>query len=336
MLFETSYDPELIAAYVRQGVTLDAMPYTEAFEALFQEVANKIEPAPQRADLFHRLHNLRKAGRLPRLGHTPTPEGGPARLMEEQEARLIMIVENKIGELSKRDQLLYQPAFDDVVSEFNEATQLQLKPSDIWRITAKLAKRPGPRKQDNGVSDTSNHSQPANKPVYRFGAAHNTVLEGFTDQAVNNLEMSFERITHCVDQLTDEQVWFRPKSSMNAIGNLLLHLCGNLDQWIIAGLTNTPCMRNRQSEFDQRGPIPKDELMANLRRVVGACTNLISRVGDDEQLLSQRHIQDWQTNGLTAVFHAVSHFEGHTQEIICLTRMQLGDKYKFAWAPKTK
>ena len=111
MLLEPTHDPELIAAYVRQGVTLDALPYTPTFEALFEEVINNMAPgtlpekAPGRTALFHRLKHLQKTGRLPRLGRTPTAEGGPARLMDEQKNRLIMIVENKVGELPKYHQL---------------------------------------------------------------------------------------------------------------------------------------------------------------------------------------------------------------------------------------
>jgi len=53
------------------------------------------------------------------------------------------------------------------------------------------------------------------------------------------------------------------------------------------------------------------------------------------QLLEIRRIQGFNVTGLAAIFDSVPHFRGHTQEIIGMTRLQLGDAYKFAWTPTT-
>jgi Protein of unknown function (DUF1572) len=65
------------------------------------------------------------------------------------------------------------------------------------------------------------------------------------------------RIKHCLGQLTDEQIWWRSHPSLNSIGNLILHLCGNVRQWIVAGLGSAADSRNRSAEFSERGPISK-------------------------------------------------------------------------------
>lgn len=142
-LFPVNDDDLLVNVYVKQGRTLDDLPYTDEFEALYTTMygpdgRDADHPLTQsRARVFHRLHNLRKAGKLPRLGRAKSP---PPRIEPEQEQHLVRLVEVEIGQISKRDQLLYQPAFDDIVDAFNTATGLSLSHHDLWRIVAKLAK----------------------------------------------------------------------------------------------------------------------------------------------------------------------------------------------------
>lgn len=138
VLFETSGDELLVSVYARQGRTLDDLPYTEEFEHIYEAMTGGGESAAlSRQTLFHRLHNLRKAGKLPRLGKA---QGSRPRLNPEQEAVLAGLVREHVGELSKRDQLLYTEAFDTIVNTFNTRAGLSLSAHDTWRIIAKLAK----------------------------------------------------------------------------------------------------------------------------------------------------------------------------------------------------
>lgn len=139
-LFETSGDELLTSVYARQGRTLDDLPYTAEFERIFEaadEAAAGVDGSRARQALFHRLHNLRKAGRLPRLGKART---APPRIDGEHEALLTRLVEQRVERLSLRDQLPYTPAFDELVAAFNAQAGLNLSPHDVWRIIAKLAK----------------------------------------------------------------------------------------------------------------------------------------------------------------------------------------------------
>jgi hypothetical protein len=129
-------DELLIAVYAKQQRTLDDLPYTPEFEALCAALGLPAGSDPRR-ELFHHLHNLRKASRLPRLGRAVTP---PPRIAPEHEALLTQLVEAAVGRLSLRDQLPYTPAFDQLVSAFNARAGLALPPHDVWRIIAKLAK----------------------------------------------------------------------------------------------------------------------------------------------------------------------------------------------------
>jgi Protein of unknown function (DUF1572) len=152
--------------------------------------------------------------------------------------------------------------------------------------------------------------------------------------ALNNalcdeLAAALGRIAHCVGQLTDDQVWSRPAPPMNSIGNLMLHLAGNVRQLIAAGVGGEPDIRDRQSEFDARGPIPADELLGKLLLIVKRAREVIVSASD-ESLRAMIPIKRYDLNGIEAIIRCIAHFRGHTQEIIHMTRMFLGEKYEFA------
>ncbi len=153
-------------------------------------------------------------------------------------------------------------------------------------------------------------------------------------ETTNCLKSCVSKIKHCLGQLTDEQVWWRPQESMNSIGNLILHICGNVRQWLVAGIGGAPDVRDRPREFSERGRIPKSELLRRLDEVVSAASEALSKMTPDEMLRMQR-IQGFTVSGLGSIFDSVPHFKGHTQEIVSLTRMQLGEGYRFDWVPET-
>lgn len=126
-------DELLVSVYQKVGRTLDDLPYTPEFERIFSACGDDMN----RAALFRRLHNLRKAGKLPRLGRAIAP---PPRIAAAHEAMLTSLVNAEIGSLSMRDNLLYSEAFDRIVQAFNAQAGLSLSNHDTWRIVAKLAK----------------------------------------------------------------------------------------------------------------------------------------------------------------------------------------------------
>lgn len=129
-------DEAIVGAYEQVGTTLDALPYTEAFEKLMAAVKRTDPDAKHRA-VFHRLHNLRKAGKLPRMGRASSSL--PV-IDYEHEQLLVSLVAGEVGSLGQRDQLPYTEGFDRVAGEFARQTGLNLSPHDLWRVIAKLAK----------------------------------------------------------------------------------------------------------------------------------------------------------------------------------------------------
>lgn len=129
-------DQRLIEHYVRAGRTLDALPYTAEFEHLYQALSAVGDTRGRRA-IFHRLHNLRKTRRLPRLGRA---DDTPVRLTPEDESLLAQLVTGAAGSLGQRDRLPYTPQFDDLHAVFYERTGRSLNHHDLWRLIARLAK----------------------------------------------------------------------------------------------------------------------------------------------------------------------------------------------------
>ena len=145
--------------------------------------------------------------------------------------------------------------------------------------------------------------------------------QAFITEARRNLMQEFlPRIERCVEQLNDEEIWWRPNEESNSIGNLMLHLAGNLRQWIISGVGGVDDHRIRQQEFDERSVIPKNELLANLRTTVEEADATLANF-DATKILEERQIQKLEVSLLSAIFHAVEHFSMHTGQIILLTKM---------------
>jgi hypothetical protein len=146
------------------------------------------------------------------------------------------------------------------------------------------------------------------------------------------LASASKKIEHCLSQLTDADLWWRQHESHNSIQNVVLHLCGNLRQWVLHGVGGEPDVRDRPAEFTDRANRPKAELLAMLRETVAKCDRVLAAC-PAEQLLERRRIQGFETTVLAALFDTVSHFVGHQHQIVYITRLRLGDAYRFQWAP---
>jgi hypothetical protein len=137
------------------------------------------------------------------------------------------------------------------------------------------------------------------------------------------------RIETCADKLMLEQIWMRCTENENAIGNLMLHLAGNVRQWILHGIGDQPDMRVRDAEFDARGDISIEELKHRLRSTVDEATALI-RALPPNRLCEVRRIQThYEVTVLEAIYHVVEHFSGHTGQIIFATKLLTGSDLGF-------
>lgn len=141
-------------------------------------------------------------------------------------------------------------------------------------------------------------------------------------------EESLPRIVKCLDPLDNQQIWWRPNEASNSIGNLVLHLCGNVSQWIYSGLGGFPDNRARQAEFDERRVIDKAELTRLLTDTMDRIKPVIANLAE-EQLLRKRPVQTFEETGLSILIHVTEHFSYHTGQIAYITKMLLAQPLGF-------
>ena len=148
-------------------------------------------------------------------------------------------------------------------------------------------------------------------------------------------KQSLPRIMKCLQQLSEEEIWWRPNSASNSAGNLVLHLCGNVRQWIISGLGGAEDRRQRDLEFAERGPIPRQVLVAQLRRTVQEACGVLARLSDDS-LLRKYEIQGFHVTGLDAAFRVAEHFGYHTGQIVYIAKLKRARDLRFTRLPAIK
>ena len=127
-------------------------------------------------------------------------------------------------------------------------------------------------------------------------------------------EESLPRLERCVRAMTPEELWWRPNASTVSAGNLLLHLDGNVRQWILGGLGGRPVTRVRDEEFSATGPIPGEDLLARLRATLDEVAVVFAEL-DPARLAEPRRIQGFDTDGVGILVHVVEHFSYHTGQV---------------------
>ena len=131
------------------------------------------------------------------------------------------------------------------------------------------------------------------------------------------------KLARSIEALTDDDIWWRPNDASNSIGNLLLHLRGNVTQWILGSVGGQPYARERQQEFDARTGPEAARLLADLSEVVReACTVITAQTATT--LLERRTIQGYDVSVLEAIYHVVEHFSMHTGQVIWLAKARRG------------
>ncbi len=133
-------------------------------------------------------------------------------------------------------------------------------------------------------------------------------------------EESMSRIEKCLNRLTDEQIWWRPNDESNSIGNLILHLSGNVRQWIISGIGGQIDTRQRNTEFEARGKMSKDDRWGVLAATMTEIESVLDGI-TASQLVVQQPVQVYTESVLSILIHVTEHFSYHTGQIAWITKM---------------
>ena len=149
------------------------------------------------------------------------------------------------------------------------------------------------------------------------------IPELFLDFSTGKLRGMTENVASCLHRLSDEQVWAKQGDHENAVGNLILHLCGNMRQWVIAGVGGAPDVRRRDEEFSTEGGMDGEELMGRFSVTVDETLKIIAAV-PASRLVEIVHPQGRTVSVLDAIYQVVGHVQQHVGQIILLTKQMAG------------
>ncbi|MBA4058162.1 MAG: hypothetical protein C0490_25830 [Marivirga sp.] len=151
-----------------------------------------------------------------------------------------------------------------------------------------------------------------------------SITTEFVGQSISRLQENTPKIKKCLDEMSEEEIWRRPNPSCNSVGNMILHLCGNITQYIISSLGGIADNRQRDLEFSTEGGYNKIELFGKLKSTVTQATEIISKI-NPEEMLTRHSVQGFDLSVIGIVVHVVEHYSYHTGQIIYWTKL-LKDK----------
>tara|TARA_R110000823_G_scaffold152255_4_gene283190 strand:- start:392 stop:910 length:519 start_codon:yes stop_codon:yes gene_type:complete len=140
------------------------------------------------------------------------------------------------------------------------------------------------------------------------------LIEELVKNALYRMDESTRMIKKSLSDISEDEVWQKPNPSLNSIANLMLHLCGNISQYVISSLGETEDKRKRDAEFSVTDGLTKTELLKKLEDVVDTAKRVIFDAKPD-QLVKVRSVQGFSFSGVGVIMHAVEHYSYHTGQI---------------------
>jgi uncharacterized damage-inducible protein DinB len=144
-------------------------------------------------------------------------------------------------------------------------------------------------------------------------------IREFTSACVQYFEENTNKITTCFNELEEAEVWQRPNENSNSAGNLILHLCGNITQYVISALGHFRDERERDKEFSADGGYSKHQLLNKLTATVDEAKNIIRNI-TAEELVKKQQVQGYFHSGVSIIVHVTEHYSYHTGQIIFWTK----------------
>jgi uncharacterized damage-inducible protein DinB len=148
----------------------------------------------------------------------------------------------------------------------------------------------------------------------------NEIINEFLRESVHRSELNYPRISKCLELLNEDEVWKRPNTASNSVGNLVLHLCGNITQYIISGLGGEKDERVREEEFSANEIHSKKELDEKIKTVTARAVLVIANLSEEE-LLKEKVVQGKSITSIAAIVHVIEHYSYHTGQIVLLTKL---------------
>ena len=152
----------------------------------------------------------------------------------------------------------------------------------------------------------------------------NEIAANFLDFSCRRLDMVAANMKTCLGKLTDEQIWQRGGPHENAVGNIVLHLCGNIRQWAIHGVGGAKDIRVREAEFSADGGLSGTELSERFAAIIAEARHVIATL-PPERLVDRTSPQPGrpEVSVLEAIYQVVAHAHEHMGQIILVTKQMI-------------
>lgn len=147
----------------------------------------------------------------------------------------------------------------------------------------------------------------------------NAFSKEFIDQSIYRIEESTRRVIKCLEEIDNIEIWKSPNDQLNSIANLILHLCGNIRQYIISALGGAEDTRERDKEFSTKGGPAKSALLNELTHTVSEATGIIKNI-DESRLTKIYSVQGFNLSGIGIIIHVTEHYSYHTGQIAFWTK----------------
>ena len=164
-------------------------------------------------------------------------------------------------------------------------------------------------------------------PGYHFPMPEQSIAAEFLAFSAMKMQDLYQDIAACLGKLTEEQIWQRGGPHENSVGNLLLHLEGNIRQWILHGIANQPDVRRRDDEFTLTPTIGSKTALANFTATLDEAREVIATLPHERlmQIIDPQPTGTWRhTPIIDAIYKVVSHLDHHTGQIVLLTKQMCG------------
>lgn len=147
-----------------------------------------------------------------------------------------------------------------------------------------------------------------------MSSADTQIQEEFIKNSIYRMDESTRMIQICFKDLTEAEIWKKPNANSNSIANLILHLSGNITQYIISSLGEIGDIREREKEFSTIKGYTKDQLFQILLDTIEKAKDVIQSATQDK-LLKKRDVQGFNFSGVGIIIHVVEHYSYHTGQI---------------------
>ncbi len=148
----------------------------------------------------------------------------------------------------------------------------------------------------------------------------NPFIKEFIEQSMSRIEESTNRIIKCLQEIDETEIWKFPNNNLNSIGNLMLHLCGNIRQYIISALGEIEDTRERDKEFSTKTGYTKSDLVNKLKNTIDEAARIIKNI-DEKRLTNIYSVQGFNLSGIGIIIHVTEHYSYHTGQIAFWTKL---------------